>query len=77
MPIADKANTTAPLDHNDQGTYLGRYGTMESATHAKDRDAAANVAGDLRSTKSTILETGAAMTQAGPPSLLLSIPSEI
>jgi hypothetical protein len=50
---------------------------MESATRAKDRDAAANLAGDPRSTKSTILETGAAMTQAGPPSLLLSIPSEI
>jgi hypothetical protein len=40
---------------------------MESATHAKDQDATPNVAGDPRSTKSTILETGAAMTQAGPP----------
>lgn len=38
---------------------------MESATHAKDQDAGTKVAGEQRSTKSTILETGAAMTQAG------------
>jgi hypothetical protein len=37
---------------------------MSSITHAKDRDAEQNVVGEPRSTKSTILETGAAMTQA-------------
>jgi hypothetical protein len=36
---------------------------MESATHAKDRDAEPKVAGEPRSTKSTILETGASMAQ--------------
>ncbi len=37
---------------------------MSSITHSKDRDADLKVVGEPRSTKSTILETGAAMTQA-------------
>ena len=37
---------------------------MHSAMHTKDRDAEPKVAGEPRSTKSTVLETGAAMTQA-------------
>ncbi|KAK3291110.1 uncharacterized protein B0H64DRAFT_42572 [Chaetomium fimeti] len=40
---------------------------MESAAHAKDRDAEAKVAGEPRTTKSTVLETGAAMTQDFSP----------
>ncbi|KAK4038582.1 hypothetical protein C8A01DRAFT_47845 [Parachaetomium inaequale] len=40
---------------------------MESATHAKDRDAEPKVAGEPRSTKSTVLETGAAATQDFSP----------
>ncbi|KAH6843470.1 hypothetical protein B0I37DRAFT_393668 [Chaetomium sp. MPI-CAGE-AT-0009] len=40
---------------------------MESAAHTKDRDAEAKVAGEPRSTKSTVLETGAAMTQDFSP----------
>lgn len=40
---------------------------MESATGAKDRDAAAKVAGEPRSTKDTALETGAALTQDFSP----------
>jgi hypothetical protein len=36
---------------------------MQSATHEKDREAEPKVAGEPRSTKSTVLETGAAMTQ--------------
>ncbi|KAK3303831.1 uncharacterized protein B0T15DRAFT_285696 [Chaetomium strumarium] len=40
---------------------------MESATHAKDRDAEAKVTGEPRSTKSTILETGASVAQDFSP----------
>ncbi|KAL2264331.1 hypothetical protein VTK26DRAFT_6574 [Humicola hyalothermophila] len=40
---------------------------MEAATGAKDRDAESKVAGEPRSTKSTVLETGAAMTQDFSP----------
>lgn len=34
-----------------------------SLMHVKDRDAPSKVPGDARSTKSTVLETGAALTQ--------------
>lgn len=37
---------------------------MHSAMHTKDKDAEPKVAGEPRGTKSTVLETGAAMTQA-------------
>ncbi|AEO55754.1 hypothetical protein MYCTH_2314374 [Thermothelomyces thermophilus ATCC 42464] len=40
---------------------------MASATHTKDRDAEPRVEGEQRSTKSTVLETGAAMTQDFSP----------
>lgn len=36
---------------------------MASACHTKDKEAEQKVAGEQRSTKSTVLETGAAMTQ--------------
>lgn len=36
---------------------------MASATHSKDRDAEPKVEGEQRGAKSTVLETGAAMTQ--------------
>ncbi|KAK4139397.1 uncharacterized protein C8A04DRAFT_40749 [Dichotomopilus funicola] len=38
-----------------------------SVTHVKDRDAQPKVPGDARSTKSTVLETGAALTQDFSP----------
>jgi len=37
---------------------------MASACHTKDQEAEQKVVGEQRSAKSTILETGAAMTQA-------------
>lgn len=40
---------------------------MSSVSHAKDRDAAGRVEGEERSAKSTLLETGAAMTQDFSP----------
>ena len=40
---------------------------MEAATHTKDASAAPKVEGEPRSTKSTILETGAALTQDFSP----------
>ncbi|KAK4447269.1 hypothetical protein QBC34DRAFT_382519 [Podospora aff. communis PSN243] len=40
---------------------------MNAASHRKDHCAAPNVAGDPRSTKSTVLETGAALTQDFSP----------
>jgi hypothetical protein len=41
--------------------------TMHAASRQEDHCASANVAGDPRSTKSTILETGAALTQDFSP----------
>ncbi|KAJ4288779.1 hypothetical protein N0V88_007315 [Collariella sp. IMI 366227] len=40
---------------------------MDAASHAKDRDAASRVPGSERCVKSTILETGAKMTQDFSP----------
>lgn len=48
---------------------------MLAATSAKDEDAASKVEGCHRSTKSTVLETGAALTQVSPRSLLEILPN--